>query len=195
MTSNLKGWAIEAELLERFMQIAEDTKKEFSYIKETGKWSWNNRGDLDSLDAHIFDTFWGAVCDAVYPYVEVTLVGSLNEKMLAALKAWEAFAEEAKIVPPWENAGDKWAQMMQKPVRLTKEALGAPSTTPAEEIPAEIQAVINSGALCDDALDELVHDCVSEIASDINNEGIDSQIRYLREQGFSWKYIREALGG
>jgi hypothetical protein len=114
--------------------------------------------------------------------------------MLTALKAWETFAEEAKVVPPWENAGDKWAQMMQRPVRLTKMALGASSTTPAEEIPAEIQAIIDSGDHSSD-LDMLVHDCVSEIASDINNEGIDSQIRYLREQGFSWKYIREALGG
>jgi hypothetical protein len=201
----LKGWAIEADTLERYMQIAEDTKKEFVYEKATGKWCWYNRSDpVSGRDcSRRFNTFWAAICDAVSPYVdevpgqvEITVdtggttpedmkqgvlrvdaevsvrpevisfdkIGSimtlrlsngkyvsfdansmaklvaktkddLSEKMLSALRAWEAFTEEAKIVPPWESAGDKWAQMMQKPVRLTKEALGASSTTAPEKIP------------------------------------------------------------
>lgn len=62
---------------------------------------------------------------------------------------------------------------------------------PLEDIPADILQKVDAGA---DALDSLVEDCVSEIASNVNNQGAEAQIRYLREQGFSWKYIREAYG-
>lgn len=43
-------------------------------------------------------------------------------------------------------------------------------------------------------LDDLVHDCFSNMASDVNNSGPEAQIKCLRENGFSWKYILEALG-
>lgn len=45
------------------------------------------------------------------------------KQMKDALLAWDKFLEEAKHVPPWESAGDTWAQMMQIPAKLTKKAL------------------------------------------------------------------------
>ena len=58
------------ENLERYMQIAEDTRKRFHYLKTPGKWVWVQRDALwDPAEQHKFDTYWHALCDAVEPYV------------------------------------------------------------------------------------------------------------------------------
>jgi hypothetical protein len=57
--------------LERMEQIAHDTKKQFSYHKETGKWTWNNRGEeIIFATAEQFPTRLDALRDAVQPYIE-----------------------------------------------------------------------------------------------------------------------------
>jgi len=55
-------------------------------------------------------------------------------------------------------------------------------------------------ALCEDlgieageALDGLVHDAASKIASGINNSGIEAQLQFLEEQGFSEEEISNVL--
>lgn len=53
--------------LERWMRIAEDTKKEIAFNKAIGTWSWSNRGDLASHGP--FKTYAGALYDAVEPYL------------------------------------------------------------------------------------------------------------------------------
>lgn len=55
-----------------------------------------------------------------------------------------------------------------------------------------LQAVAEAG-LDEGALDELVHDCKSSEAADINNSGFDGQIEYLIESGMTEKDIREAI--
>jgi hypothetical protein len=55
--------------LERYMQIAQDIKKEFVYSKSEGKWYWHDRGEDTEL-SEPFDTFWLALLDAVAPYTE-----------------------------------------------------------------------------------------------------------------------------
>jgi hypothetical protein len=57
---------IDIALLEQMMLVSEDTKKEFSYNKHSGKWSWKNRGEDESNGK--FDSFFQALQDAVEPY-------------------------------------------------------------------------------------------------------------------------------
>jgi len=57
---------IDIALLEQMMLVSEDTKKEFSYNKHSGKWSWKNRGENESNGE--FDLFFQALSDAVEPY-------------------------------------------------------------------------------------------------------------------------------
>lgn len=70
---------------------------------------------------------------------------------------------------------------------------------PKPGIPPDIKNKISSdeenlSAEISEALDELVHETKGNEAANINNEGTDSQLRYLRNQGVSWNEIREALG-
>ena len=62
-----------------------------------------------------------------------------------------------------------------------------------ESIPKNLLLIAESPEK-EGALDDLVHDCFSNMASDVNNGGPEAQITCLRENGFSWKYILEALG-
>ena len=62
-----------------------------------------------------------------------------------------------------------------------------------EEIPDDIAKEIHN-PLMGSVLDDLVHDAVSQTGSNVNNEGTLAQVRFLRSEGFSWKYIREAFG-
>jgi predicted alpha/beta superfamily hydrolase len=57
---------IDLVLLERMMLVSKDTKKEFSYNKHSGKWSWKNRDEEESTGE--FDSFFQALSDAVEPY-------------------------------------------------------------------------------------------------------------------------------
>jgi hypothetical protein len=45
-----------------------------------------------------------------------------------------------------------------------------------------------------DALDELVHDVKSQQASDINNQGAQGQLAFLKTEGYDQKEIIEYLG-
>lgn len=56
------------ETLERYMQIAQDIKKEFVYHKTSGEWYWYDRGSEDDQYGP-FLTFWDALLDVVEPYV------------------------------------------------------------------------------------------------------------------------------
>jgi len=58
--------------VERWMQIAQDIKKEFVYNRATGAWAWVDRDEKDNLDAYHFGfpTFLAALEDAVEPYLE-----------------------------------------------------------------------------------------------------------------------------
>ena len=61
-----------------------------------------------------------------------------------------------------------------------------PETT-ADDLAAVVERLVNkaeSAGLQAEDLDDTVHDLVSSIASDINNEGMDGQIKYLvKEMG------------
>ncbi len=59
---------IEKQTLERWMQIAQDVKKEFSYDKYYGSWYWHDRGDETLYGPQ--DTFLDALEDAIHPYLE-----------------------------------------------------------------------------------------------------------------------------
>lgn len=62
-----------------------------------------------------------------------------------------------------------------------------------ESIPPKILALAEKED-SEGMLDDLVHDCLSNDASHINNEGTIKQIRFLRgERGISWNDILEAL--
>ena len=58
---------------------------------------------------------------------------------------------------------------------------------PLTTVPPWLKRLVNkadSAGLQPEDLDEMVHDLVSGIAADINNEGVDGQIKYLvKEMG------------
>ena len=56
-------------LLERYMRIVKDIKKEFVYGKTNGKWYWHDRDDHRTCSPN-FPTFWDCLADAVSPYVD-----------------------------------------------------------------------------------------------------------------------------
>lgn len=58
--------------LERYMRIAKDTKKEFSYSKAEGTWAWYDRAEAHNLhNWHTgYPSFWECLVDAVEPYME-----------------------------------------------------------------------------------------------------------------------------
>ena len=62
---------IHPETLERWMKIAQDTKKEFVHSKSEGVWYWYNRGDNYYTDrSEPFSTYFEALSDAINPYLE-----------------------------------------------------------------------------------------------------------------------------
>jgi len=68
-----------------------------------------------------------------------------------------------------------------------------PKTTP---IPADIQKRCDFGFAADtEAVDEQVHDLKGNEAADINNGGMESQVRWLHDTAeMTWGEIRELLG-
>ena len=53
----------------------------------------------------------------------------------------------------------------------------------------------DEGEFSDDQLDDLVHQCASQSASSINNEGMGSQIEYLLEAGATESEIEKIIRG
>jgi hypothetical protein len=83
------------------------------------------------------------------------------------------------VVPNY--AGDNRADA-QVAVKWAKDALRQPPHDQLADVPEEI-------------LDELVHECMSNDASEINNQGRDAQIRYLLEHaGMTVKDILKEAG-
>jgi len=62
-------WAVDLRALERWMEIAQDIKKEFSYSKCESKWYWHDRGEEENLHGP-HPTFFQCLHDAVEPYIE-----------------------------------------------------------------------------------------------------------------------------
>lgn len=66
---------IQSTILESKMQVAQDTRKRFSYHKDGG-WYWHNRSDGENEERGLYeehgphDTFYECLCDAVEPYFE-----------------------------------------------------------------------------------------------------------------------------
>lgn len=55
--------------LERYMRIAQELKKDFSYESYAEKWIWYDRNNW-SNQSEPFNSFWEALCDAVSSRVE-----------------------------------------------------------------------------------------------------------------------------
>lgn len=58
---------IEAAILERHMEVAQDVKKAFAYDKSDGTWGWHDRDEPEAIHGG-FPSFWACLCDAVAPY-------------------------------------------------------------------------------------------------------------------------------
>jgi hypothetical protein len=59
------------EMVEHMMQIAEDTKKHFTFEKHRGTWAWVDRDEQFNSESYHrdFTTFVAALRDAVEPYL------------------------------------------------------------------------------------------------------------------------------
>lgn len=64
-----EGHEICPEYLEYLMQVAHDTKKEFTYSKDQGAWFWHDRNEPCDLDGESFASFFAALQDATEPYL------------------------------------------------------------------------------------------------------------------------------
>jgi hypothetical protein len=62
-----------------------------------------------------------------------------------------------------------------------------------EAIAHLVKKLEKAGLDCED-LDDLVHGAASQIGSAINNSGMDSQIEFLLEQGWTKEHILKELG-
>lgn len=59
------------KFIENLELIANDTRKEFIYLKHEGKWYWQDRGSVEDTNRHgPYDTRYLALADAVEPYLE-----------------------------------------------------------------------------------------------------------------------------
>lgn len=61
-----------------------------------------------------------------------------------------------------------------------------------EDIASSLENLSTQAAM-QETLDELVHDAASHPASDINNDGFESQVRFLLDQGYRVPWLRERL--
>lgn len=59
----------------------------------------------------------------------------------------------------------------------------------------EIKARLSKDEEVQDALDEMVHDAFSKQASDMNNQGIDAQLKFLAEGFDDFKYFKAYIVG
>lgn len=59
------------ENLELVSQVMQDTKKEISYDKHTGAWSWYDKSERNNLTAwhRGYTSAWKAMLDATEPYL------------------------------------------------------------------------------------------------------------------------------
>jgi hypothetical protein len=56
--------------LNRYMQIAQDTKKEFHYNKDNEAWFWNEGYSFEAVYYGPFAEFHEALLDAIGPYLQ-----------------------------------------------------------------------------------------------------------------------------
>ena len=63
--------------------------------------------------------------------------------------------------------------------RAHKQADGSPETAPSEEQIERLVDKADAAGLEPEDLDEIVHEFAASIAADVNNGGLEDQIRYL----------------
>jgi Tfp pilus assembly PilM family ATPase len=62
---------------------------------------------------------------------------------------------------------------------MHKQADGSPETAPPEEAIERLVDKVDAAGLEPEDLDEIVHEFAASIATDVNNGGLEDQIRYL----------------
>ena len=97
----------------------------------------------------------------------------------------------------WEQGDDETTGRIVEDYSLNNDVSGADfvehmncvfsnyGLTPTEDLVADLVAKVEGSDKYQEIIDDLVHDCVSQTASAINNEGPSGQIDYLLGHGLS----------
>jgi hypothetical protein len=107
--------------------------------------------------------------------------GENNEKLAAELlEIGKELLDWAATMGGWE--AKCWTRLrtaMKKATAAHKQTNGSPETAPSEEQIKRLVDKADAAGLRSEDLDEIVHEFAASIAADVNNGGLDDQIRYL----------------
>jgi hypothetical protein len=123
----------------------------------------------------------GPVCEHCDCDMDLQPAGADSEKLAAEL------LEIGKELLEWANTMGGWEAKCWTRLRTTinnaatmhKQADGSPETAASQEEIDRLVDKADAAGLEPEDLDEIVHEFAASIAADVNNGGLDDQIRYL----------------
>jgi hypothetical protein len=123
----------------------------------------------------------GPVCEHCDCDMDLQPAGADNEKLAAELlEIGSELLEWANTMGGWE--AKCWARLrtaMKTAAAAHEQADGSPETAPSEEQIERLVDKADAAGLEPEDLDEIVHEFAASIAADVNNGGLDGQVRYL----------------
>ena len=123
----------------------------------------------------------GPVCEQCDCDMDPQPAGTDNEKLTAELlEIGKELLDWADTMGGWE--AKCWTRLrtaMNKAAVAHEQVQGLPQTAPPEEEIERLVEKTEAAGLEPEDLDEIVHEFAASIAADVNNGGLDDQIRYL----------------
>ena len=123
----------------------------------------------------------GPVCEQCDCDMDLQPAGTDNEKLTAELlEIGKELLDWANTMGGWE--AKCWTRLrtaMSKAPMAQEQVQGSPETAPSEEQIERLVDKTEAAGLEPEDLDEIVHEFAASIAADVNNGGLEDQIRYL----------------
>jgi hypothetical protein len=123
----------------------------------------------------------GPVCEQCDCDMDLQPAGADNENLTAELlEIGKELLDWADTMGGWE--AKCWTRLrtaMNKAAVACKQADEQPETAASEEQIERLVDKVDAAGLEPEELDEIVHEFAASIAADVNNGGLEDQIRYL----------------
>ena len=123
----------------------------------------------------------GPVCEQCDCDMDLQPAGADNEKLAAELlEIGSELLEWANTMGGWE--AKCWTRLrtaVNKAARSGKQADEQPENVPSQDEIERLVDKADTAGLEPEDLDEIVHEFAASIAADVNNGGLDDQVRYL----------------